>query len=211
MRVIILSNMSCKYVADDDNFFTSLDKNGLDTADNLTNIASEYLPDHIFCSPFLSSLQTIFPISNKYSIKVNIDNALYPINMVNIEKSSDICPKNLSLFKTHNYTELSNHYEYLTDIINHYYTSSILSNNISVIETEGEVKNRVFPFLFNIINKYKDTDKTIMFVSHANLCSYISKYLKIVYNEKNISNKKFEDGKTFIFDIPYSKNNLYLE
>ena len=141
MRIIILSNMSVDYVDNDDNFFTSLNKEGLEMADKLGEISFDNLPDIIFCSPFLSSLQTIFPICNKYSLTVNVDSALYPINSVYLSNSINTLGNNISIFNTHNHTELSTYYEYLMDIINHYHRTSILPNNISIIETYSYIKN----------------------------------------------------------------------
>ena len=80
MKIIILSNMLYDYVDDDDNFFTMLNELGLRQADKLDTFIKN-IPDIIFSSPHLAAIQSIFPICDKYSVNVNIECALYPIDI----------------------------------------------------------------------------------------------------------------------------------
>lgn len=219
MKLILMSNMQCDYVQNDDNFFTMLNVSGLNAADNL-EFSSIHNPDIIYCSPYLSSIQTIYPMCKNHEIKINIDNALYPINPSSMAKDAflkenkglkqllfddenpDILINDVEAVK-HNYNELLTHYNYLIDIIDTKYKSSFLSNNISFHETDVEIKNRLFPFLYNLLQTFKNTNKTIMIVSDNSICNYVTKYFK--------KNELFYDGKCFSIEFPCSNNILSLE
>ena len=69
----------------------------------------------------------------------------------------------------------------LKSIINYNYESCVFVSNIKFPEQEINIRNRVFPFIYNLCKKYKNTNKTILIVSHMSICNFIKK----VFN-KNI-------------------------
>ena len=158
-----------------------LSKSGFEKAENLKTTL-KIKPDLVFSSPYISTLQTIYPLCFRDKIEANIDNALYPCKHMNIN------------YSIRNYLE---NYTYLYDIINLNYKGSCLNNNIPQIETDVEIKNRLFPFLYDIYNKLKKTDKTVLIATHSCI-----KKLILEYFNKDNTIKKYDTVK---------KNEIYAD
>ena len=67
-------------------------------------------------------------------------------------------------------------YKYLFECVNNYYESKLFASNVPFIETQNEVKNRIFPFLYNLCNRYKSKSKNILIVTHKNIINFIMEF-----------------------------------
>ena len=170
-------------------FFSPLIDEGLKNAENLKNKVPENI-DLIFSSPFLRTLQTIYPYCKKHNKKVNIENALY-----------EYCQKpdfniNSKKFSECEYKKLEKHH-HLLNLFNKDYTSSHFLSNITFLENENDLQNRICPFIYKICHKYKNTNKNILMVTHMSVCNYIKK----CFNKNIKINSNFEMGEFEIIEI----------
>ena len=154
-------------------FFTPLTEDGKINAEELKNKLPSNI-DIIYSSPFLRTLQTIYPYCREYNKKVNAENAFYEFC-----QTPDFNYENYRHWVSE-YNKFER-YEYLKSIINCKYKSNVFVSNIKFPEKEINIRNRVFPFIYNLCKKYKNTNKTILIVSHMSICNFIKK----VFN-KNI-------------------------
>jgi len=174
-------------------YFTPLTANGLKQADNLAGILKAHKIDIIYSSPFLRTLQTIYPYCIENNKKVNIENTFYEC-------------LNSNEFNYHNYRhsykELENAYPHLVSIIDGNYRSKLFVSNISYVEDYKQVKNRVFPFIYNLCQEHKNNDTVILIVTHATIVNTIRKFFDSdVHFEENV-----EEAKPFIIDVPENVN-----
>jgi len=162
-------------------------------ANNLANILKDHTVDVIYSSPFLRTLQTVYPYCIENNKQVNIENTFYEC------LDSDE-------FTYHNYRhsteELQNRYPHLVSIINTNYKSKLFVSNISYVETYKEVKNRVFPFIYNLCQEHRNSDNTILIVTHGTICNTIKKFFNSEVNfEDNV-----KEAEPFIIDVPKDIN-----
>mgnify|MGYP001172483526 CR=1 FL=1 len=190
MKFIIVSNADTEKVGKMLEPTDMLSKRGFEIADLLqTSIPKS--PDIIFTSPFISALQTVYPYCINNNKKVHIDYTLYPCLHKKVLKQNN-------LLKYH---------QYLNDIINNKYITSILSNNIPKKKKKNNIQNRLFPFLYKIINNLKNTEKTILFVTDCSMCNLILEYFNEKYktNIKSLLKQKekqyFKEGNIITVDI----------
>ena len=174
-------------------YFTPLTANGLKQADDLADILKSYKIDMVYSSPFLRTLQTIYPYCIENNKQVNIENTFYECLRSNE-------------FNYHNYRhspkELYNTYPHLMSIINNQYKSKLFVSNISYIEDYKQVKNRVFPFIYNLCHKHKNNDTVILIVTHATIVNTIKKFFDSdVHFGENV-----EEAKPFIINVPENFN-----
>ena len=167
-------------------FYTSLTEKGKKNAEKLKDILPENI-DLIYSSSFLRVLETIYPYCKKYNKKANIENAFYEYC-----QSPDFNMENYRHWKT-NYKKIRN-FKYLTHIINYKYKSKVFVSNIHFPEKELDIKNRVFPFIYNLCKKYKNTNKTILIVTHMSICNFIKKvFNKNIKIDSNFPMGSFEE------------------
>ena len=62
------------------------------------------------------------------------------------------------------------------------YESKLNVANISHVERDIDINNRVSPFIWKLIEKYKDTDKCILIATHQTICNTIKKYFDASVN-----------------------------
>jgi broad specificity phosphatase PhoE len=175
-------------------YFTPLTANGLKQADNLADILKSYRIDMVYSSPFLRTLQTIYPYCIENNKQVNIENTFYEC-------------LNSNEFNYHNYRhsykELENAYPHLGSIIDGNYGSKLFVSNISYVEDYKQVKNRVFPFIYNLCHKHKNNDTVILIVTHATIVNTIKKFFDSdVHFGENV-----EEAKPFIINVPENFNS----
>ena len=160
---------------DDCSFFSPLTKKGLTNANNLVNKLDKCNIDLIFCSPFIRTLQTIYPYAKKKKLVINIDYSLSEIH------HSDIIPKKSVGFKIP--PDIASDFNY-----NQNYTSIINPNEIIYPEEYSNITKRMKKFIKFIYLKYKDTSYNIILVTHQSLCKCALKINKNINNDELIKN-----------------------
>jgi broad specificity phosphatase PhoE len=154
----------------DATFFSPLTKVGMINANNLILILEKLKITKIVCSPYIRTIQTIFPFSKKKNIKLNLEYGLCEILHPTI-----IPPKSFNV-------ELP---EYLCENYNYNpkYLSIIKSTDLIYPEDEKKFKDRTKKIFKNLINRYHKTDETILIVTHQGMCKNI---LSIINNKNEI-------------------------
>jgi broad specificity phosphatase PhoE len=163
----------------DGTFFTPLTEKGLINSNNLVSKLETLNITKIYTSPFIRTLQTIYPFSIKKNIKLNLE-----YNLIEIHHQSIIAPKSygielpLYIAKTFNY--------------NPDYISAMKPCMINYPETYSQVEYRTKQFLKALITKYHSTNEIILLVTHQSLCrvvlNIIKHFGKIKPDESLISN-----------------------
>ena len=173
---------------EDCSFFVPLSEDGLANSKKLVPLLKNCNIDLIFSSPFIRTLQTIYPYAKSENKKINLEYGLCEIH------HEDIIPKkgaNMLLP------------DYLAKIFlaNDNYETIIRNTDIIYPEKVKACEDRMIRVLRYIIGKYYKTNHNIVLVTHQNLCSaalkVVNKHIKI--DEDEIEN--YEKGKlTLIFD-----------
>jgi broad specificity phosphatase PhoE len=156
----------------DCSFFAPLTEIGLDNAQKLISKLSELEINLIFSSPFIRTLQTIYPYVKNTEQNINLEYGLSEINHV------DIIPKKAVGISLPEYISKS-------FIYNPHYNTIIKPTEILYPEQETDVALRVKIVLKKIIKKYYNTQLNIILVSHHSICKCI---LNIVHNSKIYNN-----------------------
>ena len=164
-------------------FFTSLTKKGLENSVKLVDKINKLNIDIIFCSPFLRTIQTIYPYALNTGKKINIEYALYEAVKENTFSENDYL---------HNYTDLYKIDSRLKNIINPNYKSFLSENSIDYPENLNKIYKRTIPFLNNL--KKKLPDKNILLVTHMTTALTIKEYLM---NNKQLLSDHDPTGKLF--------------
>lgn len=169
MKIIIVK--CCDYVCSAD-YMATLSYNGFKEADELIGKLNNYKFDEIYCSPYLRTLQTVFPFCNSCGIDnlVNLEYSLLPINKIDIDDKA-------TMF-VNCYNDINEYFNYITAILNTRYDTSVYPSNVKIKETSVDVENRLHPFLYNLRNKHYITNKTILIVTHDDIAQLISTYFK---------------------------------
>lgn len=159
-------------------FLSNLTENGIiKSFSNLPKKLKKLKIDLIFSSPFIRTLQTIFPYCNKYKKNVNIEYGLYEY----------LHNPYFLLFQWY-YTEDNIEDMNLKSIININYTSIIEKKDFKVLEDEENLGFRIKKFISYLFNEYPN--KTILIVSHKGVINKI----KDIYLKKTDLNDNFEMG-----------------
>lgn len=146
----------------DCSFFSPLTKIGLDNSIKLIDILKNENINVIYSSPYIRTLQTIYPYSIKNNIKVNLEYAL-----CEIQHSDIIAKKSVGLYIPE-YIAMSFNY-------NEKYKSIIKPTEIKYPETSNDVDARVKHLLKNILTQHMETDNNILLVTHQSLCANMAK------------------------------------
>lgn len=169
----------------DATFFSPLTEKGLINANNLSKYLEPLGITTIYCSPYIRTMQTIYPFSKQSRIKLNLD-----YNLIEIQHQDIIPPKSYNV-KLPKYIAIEFNY-------NPEYISKISTNNIVYPENVNQLETRTKHFLKYIIKEYYNTDEVILIVTHQGLCNVI---LQLV-NKFGSSESK----QNISYDI---KNNVY--
>ncbi len=171
----------------DPRFFTELTIKGKENALKLMNKLSNEKIDIIFSSPFLRTLQTIYPYSNYFNQKVNVEYGLYEyIHNPLFNKENWY----------HSLKEYDNEkYNYIYNIINKDYKSIVNKNDFIILEDKPHLENRLIKFFNYLITNYHD--KTVLLVSHMGTINMI----KNLYIKKTNMNDYFDMGHFEIYEI----------
>jgi broad specificity phosphatase PhoE len=181
MKIILLRHEE-RY--SDIGFFSNLTENGILNSYNLSTQLKQYNIDHIFSSPFIRTIQTIFPYCYKYDEKINIEYGLYEY--------------------IHNlYFLLGQWYYNIKDIkdndlhliINKKYKTIVTKDDFTILEIEEDLEKRVKKFIDYLKENYND--KTILLVSHMGVINKI----KDLYVKKTDMRDLFKMGHYEIYNI----------
>jgi 2,3-bisphosphoglycerate-dependent phosphoglycerate mutase len=169
----------------DTSFFSPLTQEGIKNSIELIDILKEEDIDIVFSSPFIRTLQTVYPYCKKNSIKINIDYSI-----------SEIQNKNTIL--ENSYTlQLPDYLKKKYKCSN--YKSIILPNSYNYPEKIEDIDKRAKKFLHFLISNYNNyKNKNILIVSHIAICNVIG---KIAYN-------KFTKSTEYTMDTKYPKGAL---
>lgn len=146
----------------DATFFSPLTSSGLENSEKLVNVLKNLKINKIYSSPFIRTLQTIYPYSEKYNVRINLEYSLSEIQHPHIipEKSYQVrLPSYMA--KNFNYNEK---YTSLLDPINHNYP-----------ENEKSVSSRVKHFLNVLFNNKLNRSDNVLIVTHQIVCNEILK------------------------------------
>lgn len=157
-------------------FFSALTLKGIDNSDLLIGKIKKLDIDEIFCSPFLRTVQTIYPYASDTREKINIEYALYEAVKQDTFTKDDYL---------HDYTELYDIDTCFKDIINTDYNSFLSKTDIDYPENLDKIYNRTIPFLDNLKKNFNN--KNILLVTHMTTALIIKEYL--VNNKKLVSDK----------------------
>lgn len=165
-------------------FFSELTENGIKKSFLLSDILNQYNIDIIFSSPFIRTLQTIYPFCIKYNKKVNIEYGLY-----------EYLHNPLFFVMKWYYTINDIKDKYLKNIINTNYESCIDLDNLYVLEDEENLEKRIIIFINTLKTKYHN--KTILLVTHKGIINKI----KDIYVTKTGMDDTFEMGSLEVYKI----------
>lgn len=165
MKIYLLEHFSeCNI----NGFSSSLDEQGLQDADVIVERLENLDINKIYCSPFVKTMQSIYPFCKKCKKQMNLESTFHDAMYKPINTTID-------LYESKN---IESHfgYKYLFECVNNYYESKLFASNVPFIETQNEVKNRIFPFLYNLCNRYKSKSKNILIVTHKNIINFIMEF-----------------------------------
>ncbi len=153
----------------DATFFSPLTEKGLENSVDLIDDLKDEKIDLIFSSPFIRTLQTIYPYSKKKDLNINLEYSIaeFQHNKIIPEKSYQV--------RLPEY--LANKFNY-----NKEYNSLIYPEDFKYPEEVKDVKKRVREFISTLIRNYVKTKKNIILVTHQIVCNILS---EIAYNKKN--------------------------
>ncbi len=171
----------------DPRFFTELTPKGKENALKLVNKLSKEKIDVIFSSPFLRTLQTIYPYANHFNKKVNVEYGLYEY-IHNPIFNKDNWYHSLEEYKNDKYV-------YIYNIINHKYKSIIDKSDFKILEETKNLENRLIKFFDYLIPNY--SDKTVLIVAHMGTINMI----KNLYIKPTKMNDYFGMGHFEIYDL----------
>lgn len=190
MKIILLRHEERNF---DIGFFSQLTEKGilntLDLSENLNKLNKIHKIKHIYSSPFVRTLQTIFPYSYKYNKKVNAENALYEY----------IHNPYFAITKWDYSIEDINDKD-LKNIVNKKYKSLIDLKEFNILENEDNLRYRIvkfFDYLYKKHNSLNDNE-AILLVSHMGVINQI----KNIFIKKTDMNELFPMGHFEIYDIP---------
>ena len=175
----------------DATMFSPLTEEGLENSKNLVEIISSLDVNVLYSSPFIRTLQTVFPYSKKKNIKINID---YSISEL---QHPDLIPPNS--YQVHLPKYIAQQFN-----SNEKYTSNIQPTDYIFPESPNELNKRVRSFLKKIITNHQSTNDIILISTHQGVCNCILKTIERTKKTKlkTFDNKyKYPKGKiTKIFD-----------
>jgi len=171
----------------DATFFSPLTDVGLTNSDKLKETLKMLQIDQIYSSPFIRTLQTVFPYSNSSNIKIKAEYSLG-------EKiDSFIIPENSYQIKLPQYISKSFN-------VDPSYTSLLQPENNKFNESFSDVESRIKLFLKKIIKQNCKKQTNILLVTHQAVACAI---LKIIKSKDISQNLNFIGNK-----YPYPKGGL---
>jgi len=170
----------------DISFNSNLTEDGLNNANTSLKKKLEKMNiDFIFSSPFIRTLQTIYPYSIANNKKINLEYGLY-------EYIHNPYFLFITWYKT--YDDIND--DNLKGIVNTRYKSKVVKNDFKILENEVYLEKRIKIF-FDTLLKKKYDKKTILLVTHKGVINKI----KDMYFKKCNMDDLFEMGHTEIYTL----------
>tara|TARA_B100001093_G_scaffold499181_1_gene548160 strand:- start:769 stop:1335 length:567 start_codon:yes stop_codon:yes gene_type:complete len=180
MKIFILSNEL--FNLEDPSFKVELSEEGkINSQNKIKNILSELKIDVIYSSPFIRTLQTVFPYASSSKKNIKIDYSLSEV--IKDKKFIDFPDLNLTVLEKKNF------------LIDKNYNSLWNPKTLKYKERNMQIKHRVKMFLSNLDIKYEKKKINILICSHINICEKILNILS-----KNEIEKPYELGKICSFN-----------
>ena len=175
MKLFILSNEIEK--SEDPTFNTSLSEEGKNNFMNKTmNILKSIEFDEIYSSPFIKTLETIYPFVLSSKNKIKIDYSLSDV--INDKRFKENPNLNLTVEQKKNF------------LVDKNYNSLWNPATLKYKERNMQVKHRLKMFLSFLNSKYEKKDLKILICTHQNICIKILNLLS-----KNSDLIKYDKGK----------------
>jgi len=181
MKLILLRHEERGY---DVGFYSELTYYGIYNSFLLEEKLKNYNIDVIYSSPFIRTLQTIYPYCDKYNKKVNAEYGLYEYQ------------HNIYFLLTEWYYTVN---DILDDdlrmIINNNYNSIVNKDDFTILEDEINLERRIIKF-FDYLN-VKHKNDTILLVSHKGVINKI----KDLYIKKTGMEDEFNMGHFEVYEL----------
>jgi 2,3-bisphosphoglycerate-dependent phosphoglycerate mutase len=181
----------------DATFFSPLTEKGLVNSNILANKINKLGIKIIYCSPYIRTLQTIYPFSSKNNIKLNLE-----YNLIEIQHPSIIPPKSYNVELPLYMAKLFNY--------NPNYQSVMKPYMITYPESSEQLDNRTKSFLKILITKYYYTDETILLVTHQGLCKIILNIIKKLGQKDKPSEELCNNYPTGELSLVFDSNNEWI-
>jgi broad specificity phosphatase PhoE len=163
----------------DVSYHSNLTENGIINANTSLKKKLEKMKiDIIFSSPFIRTLQTIYPYSNANNKKINLEYGLY-------EYIHNPYFLFIDWYQTYDNINDAD----LKSIVNTKYKSKVVKNDFSILENEDDLERRIKIFFDSLLKKKYDK-KTILLVTHKGVINKI----KSMYFQKTAMDDLFEMG-----------------
>ena len=150
MRLYVISNLE---KVNDYTMFAPLTRKGLSDSKKLVKIFRKLKISHLYSSPYITALQTIYPYAKYYKMKVCIDYSLVEHikeSLVAKESFNNELPKYISKrFR-----------------INDNYKSTTYTDDLRYNESNNDLYKRLRNILRNIILNHVDKDDNILIITH---------------------------------------------
>lgn len=166
-------------------FFTPLTDNGMRHRYDLVEPLKKQNIDVIYASPYLRTMETIYPTAKELGKKVNVEYGIgeYIHN-----------PKFDTTNWYHEVEELYGKHPYLRDIVNMEYRSKVRKSDFHILENENDVEKRIGKFMNEMMKEHKND--TVLLVTHGGIINKI----KDMYVTRTKMNADFPMGH---FEIYY--------
>ena len=157
-------------------FFSPLTRNGIEKSVKISEVLKKLNIDNIYSSPYIRTLQTVYPYSKDRKLPIKLDYSL-----TELYQSDNIPKKSYSVTLP----------EYIAESFNYddSYTSSIKPTEIEFPESISNFKKRVKSFLNEIIINNHKSNKSIILVTHQGVINIINNIIqksKISNLDKNL-------------------------
>lgn len=160
----------------DASFFSPLTKNGLENSKKLINKFEDLDINYVYSSPYIRTLQTIYPYIKSKEKRLRLEYALSEIN------DPHLIPKNAHGTYLPEYLAQSFLYD-------ENYKSVNQPNELKYPETEKDVAVRIKNFLKILITNHYKTDDKILLVTHQVVCNNILNLVnKLLKNKDKVNN-----------------------
>lgn len=149
----------------DSTFFSPLTKIGLENSVKLINVLEKEKINLIYSSPYIRTLQTIYPYLKKSGIKPKLD-----YSVVEFYQEENIPKKSYTITLP----------EYLQESFNYdnTYKTLIEPKDIEFPESLKTFNKRIKNFLKNVIQENYKTNNNILISTHQGVIEYIYKIIK---------------------------------